>query len=156
MKKINFLSKLKKKKKIQLVDPSEEIKDAYLERSDESMKSAKTLLKIGNLRDSVAMSYYSMYYTLLSLLFKTGIKCENHSAAIIILKEIFDIDNSKISEAKKERIDKQYYIDFSITKEEVSELIKKAEKFNNELLNFIEKLKQEDINKYRNKLLKVT
>ncbi|MCD6398875.1 MAG: HEPN domain-containing protein [Candidatus Aenigmarchaeota archaeon] len=156
MRKIIFLSKLRRKNKIQIVEPNKEVKDAYLDRSDESMYSAKTLLKIGNLRDSVAMIYYSMYYTLLALLFETGIKCENHSAAIIILKEVFDIDNSKISESKKERVDKQYYVDFSVTKKEVEDLIKNAEGFNNELLNFIDKLNSDDINKYRKKFLKIT
>ena len=55
MKKMSFLNKLYKKKKLQLVEPSENVKTAYLQRSDESLTSAKTLLKImkisGRMRD---------------------------------------------------------------------------------------------------------
>ncbi len=130
MKKITFLNKLYKEKKIQIVEPSENIKIAYLERSNESLNSAKTLYKINNLNDSVALSYYSMYYSLLSLLFKVGIKCENHTGGIILLKEVFNIDNAVILKGKTDRVDHQYYVDFSVTKEEVDNMIKTAEEFN--------------------------
>ncbi len=141
MKKTGFLVKLKKEKKIQVVEPSEEIKSAYLQRSEESLRSAKALFQINSLKDSVALTYYSMYYSSLALLFRIGIKCENHTGAIMLLKEIFGLDNKKIAAAKKERVDKQYYVDFSVTKEEVSEMIVVAEEFNSQLLHFIDTLK---------------
>ena len=75
--------------------------------------------------ESVGLAYYSMYHLLIALLFKVGIKSENHSASVILLKEIFNQDNKKIFEAKTERIDKQYYIDFKITKSDVEETIKR-------------------------------
>lgn len=149
------MAKLKKEKKIQVVEPSEEIKTAYLQRSEESLRSAKVLFQINNLKDSVALTYYSMYYSLLALLFRTGIKCENHTGAIMLLKEIFEIDNEKIAAAKKERVDKQYYIDFEVTKEEVSEVIIVAEEFNSYLLNFMDNLNQNKIKEYREKTAKI-
>ncbi|NOX71350.1 MAG: HEPN domain-containing protein [Candidatus Micrarchaeota archaeon] len=150
MKKSNFLAKLAKEKKIQIVEPSEDVKDAYIQRSAESMVSAKTLAGIGNLKDAVALAYYSMYYMLLALLFKVGIKCENHTGAIMLLKDVFGIDNKDISTAKKERVDKQYYVDFSVTKNEVDEMIRTAEDFNSQLLDFIEKLNRGDAERFRN------
>src|SRR3990172_182029 len=99
MKKISFLIKLAKEEKLQAVEPSEEIRRAYIQRSEESLSSAKALMKIGNLKDSVALAYYSMYHCLLALLFGIGIKCENHAAGIILLKEVFGIDNTTISKA---------------------------------------------------------
>src|SRR3989344_1991227 len=149
MKKAGFLARLKKEKKIQAVEPSEEIKTAYLQRSEESLRSAKALLQINNLKDAVALAYYSMYYSLLALLFRTGIKCENHTGAIMLLKEVFNIDNVKIAKAKKERIDKQYYVDFSVTKEEVNKMVQTAEEFNAEILDFIEKLDNDKIEIYQ-------
>ena len=151
MKKINFLSKLAKEGKLSKVEPSEEIKKAYLQKADKSLISAKTLYKIENLEDSVSMAYYSMYHSLLALLFSVGIRCENHAGAIILLKEIFDIDNNVIFEAKTQRVDKQYYVDFSITKEDTNELIEKAEEFKSTIKDFISKLNNEKINQYRNK-----
>ena len=149
MRKMGFLNKLYKEKKIQLVEPSENIKEAYIERSMESITSAKTLFRINHLKDAVALTYYSMYYSLLALLFRTGIKCENHTGAIMLLKEVFNIDNVKIAKAKKERIDKQYYVDFSVKKEEVNKMVQTAEEFNAEILDFIEKLDNDKIEIYQ-------
>ena len=151
MKKMSFLNKLYKKKKLQLVEPSENVKTAYLQRSDESLTSAKTLLNIGNLKDSVALSYYSMYHCLLALLFRVGIKCENHAAAIILLRKVFEIDNRKISKSKEERVDKQYYVGFRMEQEEAQESINTAEEFITEIIEFIDKLNEEDIQEYRKK-----
>lgn len=88
----------------------------------------------------------------ISLLFRLGIKCENHTASIILIKEIFDIENDLLIKAKSERIDKQYYIDFDITKEDVFQMIKFAELFHSKIYNFIESLNQDDVEKYRDKL----
>lgn len=149
MKKSDFFNRLQEEGKLQLVPPSEEIMSSYLKKSDSHLVSAKLLLKNDRLEESVSLTYYSMYYMLLSLFFRVGIKCENHSAAIILLKELFNIDNSLISYAKKERIDKQYYVDFKIMKEEVEELIEAAEIFNSKILDFIEKLNSEKITEFR-------
>ncbi|MEK6917986.1 MAG: HEPN domain-containing protein [Nanoarchaeota archaeon] len=150
---INFLIKLKKEKKISLVEPSDELRKSYLQKSESNLISAKLLLKNGRLEESVSLAYYSMYNILISLFFKTGIKSENHSATLILLKEIYGLDNSFILFAKKERIDKQYYVDFSVTKEEVSDLIKQAEEFNASLLDFVSKLTNEGIKMHRTKFI---
>lgn len=71
------------------------------------------------------------------------------------MKKLFNIDNSLIEFAKKERVDKQYYINFHIKKNDAEEMIKIAEKFNSELLDFISRLNKEDINMYRDKLIKL-
>jgi len=153
MKKLNFLNKLFKEGKIKETEPSEEVAKAYLDKSSKSLSSAKVLLDIGNLEDSVTMAYYSMYHCLLGLLFRIGIKCENHAAAIIILKKVFEIDNSLISKAKKERIDKQYYIDFTINKSETKEAIESSEEFASKLINFIDKLNNEKVEDYHYKAI---
>lgn len=147
----NFLNKLKKQEKLELVEASEEIKDAYIEKSRSNLISAKILFENDRLEEAVSLSYYSMYHLLTALLFKIGIKSENHSGSIILLKEIFEIDNSDLEFVKKERIDKQYYFDFEITKNEVREVMVKAESFNNELFDFISKVSNENIKSYREK-----
>src|SRR3989338_649708 len=99
------LDKLKKEGKLELVEPSEEICKSYIEKSDNCLKSAKLLLQHSLYENSVSMSYYAMYNALTALLFKTGIKCENHAGSIILLKKLFGrMDLFKIiSFAKKER-----------------------------------------------------
>lgn len=151
MKKIRFLIKLAKEGKLQAVEPSEEVKTAYLQRSNESLSSAKALLTIGNLKDAVALAYYAMYHSLLAVLFRIGIKCENHTASIILLKEVFGVDNNQISKAKAERVDKQYYVDFSVTTEEANNSIKTAEVFVGEMYDMIATLSEDKIHEYRQK-----
>jgi uncharacterized protein (UPF0332 family) len=135
MKKSNFLNKLKKEGKLELVEPSEEICNSYLEKSDNCLKSARILLQNGLYENSISMSYYVMYNSLTALLFKTGVKCENHAGSILLFKKLFErIDLFKIiSFAKEERIDKQYYVtskrNFILTKESAQDMLVKAENF---------------------------
>ena len=149
MKKINFLIRLKEEEKLFIIDPSEEVKESYIRKSASSLKSAEILLGNGQVEDAVPMAYYSMYNMLTALLYKVGIKCENHSASILILKELFGIENSKIIFAKKERVDKQYYVDFKITKEEVGNMINSAEQFNSMLYDFSDKLTTKEALEYK-------
>ena len=148
----DFLIKLKKQGKIEIVEKSEEISNSYLEKSESNLSSAKILFNNKKLEEAIYLSYYSMYNSAVALLSKVGIKCENHSASIFLLNRIFNIDNSPIKNAKKERIDKQYYTDFKIIEKDVLELIKTAESFNNNLFDFISRLTNEKINLYREKI----
>jgi len=152
MRKINFLNRLKKEGKLGIVEASEDVGESYKAKSESYINSSKLLLENQKLEESVSLAYYSMYYILLSLFFKVGIKCENHSASIIILKEVFGVDNKDISYAKTERVDKQYYVNFKVSKEDVEDLIKKAENFIRNLTDFISKLNSEKIGSYRKKL----
>lgn len=149
MKKTNFLKKLYKENKLKNIESSEEIENSYIEKSESNLISAKILLENNRLEESVSLAYYSMYHILTALFSVTGIKCENHTASIILLKDIFDIDNKEISFAKSERIDKQYYTNFNISKKDVIETIQKAEIFRKKLFDFISKLDIEKINAYK-------
>jgi len=150
-----FLKKLYNDKDLQLVAPNDGVKAAYLKKSESFLASAKLLRDNERFEESVSLTYYSMYYSVLALLFATGIKCENHSAAIILLDDIFGIDNSAIKSAKSERIDKQYYVATAPVRSEVITLIKTAELFNAELLDAIDRLTKDKIDSFRKKLLKL-
>ncbi len=152
MKRMGFLAKLNSKGKLGFVETSSEISQSYRLKSDSYIDSSRLLLKNQKLEEAVSMGYYSMYYMALSLLFKIGIKCENHTATILILKEVFGINNEDISFAKKERIDKQYYVDFKVKESDVEDLIEKASEFRKELYDFISKLTYDAIEKYKVKL----
>ncbi|HLD88939.1 MAG TPA: hypothetical protein VI894_01905 [Candidatus Nanoarchaeia archaeon] len=60
------------------------------------------------------------------------------------------MDNTKISKAKSERVDKQYYVDFSINLEEANNSIKTAEEFI-AVNDFIAALTEERIKGYHEK-----
>ena len=150
-----FFQRLRREGRLKLIEPSEELKRAYLKKSESHLASAKILLEHGKLEEAVSMTYYSMYHALTALLRRVGIKCENHAASIILLKEIFGIDNSDITKAKRERIDKQYYLDFRIAREDVVELIRIAESFNSRILDFTERLTSEKILRFRTRAKEV-
>jgi len=139
MKELVFLNKLITERKIEKVEISNEISLSYLEKSNNSLKSSKLLLENGLYEDSISSSYYSMYNSLLSLLFKVGIKSENHTGSIILLKSLFDKEElyRLIWKAKKERIDKQYYI----TSEKVEITKEIAEKMNYDSIEFTIQIK---------------
>lgn len=155
MKKISFLIKLYKKKILKVSEPSDEVRDAYIQKSRDSLKSSEILLQNNQINDSITLAYYSMYNMLTALLCKIGIKCENHAASIIILKELFNQDNTEISFAKNERLDKQYYIDFKATRDDAESLIKMTSEFNAKLYNFIDNLTTNKVLDYRDELIKM-
>jgi len=145
-----FLTRLHKEGVLQLVSASDEMKAAYLKKSESHLISARLLLDNDLFEQSVSMAYYSMYYSVMALFFAIGIKCENHAAAIILLREVFDRDNAEIGEAKRERIDKQYYVMSAPVREEVVALIRTAESFNADLGDFMDRLTTTKIDQFRN------
>ncbi|MBD3203881.1 HEPN domain-containing protein [Candidatus Woesearchaeota archaeon] len=150
-----FIKTLMRENKIQIVKETGNLVESYIEKSDTSLKSAELLFNNMLYETSVSMSYYAMYHITLAMLYKYTVKCENHTAAIMILKLIGEKDLSKkLHYAKKERIDKQYYADFSATSEDAEALLKDAKDFiskikskiimlsNPEKKKLIEKLKE--------------
>ena len=151
-----FLNKLKKEGKLELVEPSEDICNSYLGKSANCLKSAKLLLQNSLYENSISMSYYAMYNLLLALLFRVGIKCENHGGSILLLRLLFEEDElyKLISDAKKERIDKQYYVTTEkdgITKEIAEELFNNAEEFVLKMKSVINNLSNDSIDEPRKK-----
>ncbi|MBT7474389.1 HEPN domain-containing protein [Candidatus Woesearchaeota archaeon] len=156
----NFLNKLKKENKLELVEYSNEIRDSYLDKSDSCYKSAKILLENNLLENSIGLSYYSMYDALLSLLFGVGIKCENHSGSILMLKLLFEENElfEIISNAKKERVDKQYYVmdeQDGMTREIAEELIINAENFILKVKVILKKIDSDYIKKIKKRFDKL-
>ena len=68
MKELNFLKKLKRKRVIELVESSEEMKSSYLIKSENCLKSAKILFQSQLYENSTSEAYYCMYNSLLLLL----------------------------------------------------------------------------------------
>ena len=88
MKKSSFLAKLKAEESLKLIDPSDEISKSYLLKSGKCIQVAKLAYDAGIYENAVSEAYYSLYNTVMSLFFKCGIKCENHSGAVILIKDV--------------------------------------------------------------------
>ena len=156
MKTSGFLVKLHKEGKLEIVDPSDNICESYLHKSESHFDSAKILFTSEKLEECISMAYYGMYHSLVALLFKCGIKSENHTASILLLKALFNEDSlaKDFNFAKKERIDKQYYTDFKITKADSKDMINKAENSIIKIKLIIKRLDKEKINQLRDTLNK--
>ncbi len=63
MKKLNFLSKLKKEESLNLVEPSDEISRSYLIKSDKCAQVARLAFDAGIYENAVSEAYYSIYNT---------------------------------------------------------------------------------------------
>jgi len=145
----DFLRKLNRKKALQLIKPSPEIRDVYQRKSQSRLESARHLLSIDKFEESTEMAYFSMFHSVMALFFACGIKCENHTVAGWLLADVFDLDNTVLESARKERLDKEYYVPAAPVRPDVEALIRTAESFNGVLTDKIERLTLEDIEDYR-------
>ena len=158
MKNSDFLNKLKKEGKLELVEGSEQMSLSYEKKGAECREVANLAYNHGYFESAITQSYYSMYNHVQSLFFKCGIKCENHSASALLLKDFFNQSELYLifSKAKEERIDKQYYITPSqnnpATKESAKEMIGISMKFSPQITAFKNNLKLEEIKKIRDKI----
>ncbi len=155
MNEMNFLRKLKNEGKIELVEPSEEMRLSYLKKSEDCLISAKILLQNQLYENSTSEAYYGMYNALLALLFTVGIKSENHSASLLIFKNLFHEERlyKLASHAKEERIDKQYYVEAQqaskASKESCSDIVLKTEEFFVKMKLLISQMNNEKTNAAR-------
>lgn len=130
-----FLAKLKMERKLEMGDPSPEISESYIKKSADCLRASKLLFNEALYENAIGEAYYSMYNSALALFFRCGIKCENHSATMLLLRELFQLEmlSSSLLYAKKERIDKQYYVadrtGTAAVKNSSYSLIKRAEIF---------------------------
>jgi len=154
MKKSKFLNELYNKEKLNLVEPSNEICQSYINKSKNCLTSAKLLFENKLYENSISMFYYAMYNSLTALLFKIGIKSENHSGSILLLRSLINQEDlfKILSNAKKERIDKQYYVTAEkdeLTKEISEELLEHAEDFILNIKIIISKITNESVEDMR-------
>jgi len=162
MKDLDFLRMLKAEGKLDVAEPSSEISLAYSMKSSNCLKSAKILLQAKLYENSVSEAYYAMYNSALALLFKCGIKSESHSGTIILLERLFGLVKERVTlaNAKKERIDKQYYVTdqaSEIANEgSAKQIIKDAEQFTLQIAAYSSKIMSGEIGRIRDQLKSIS
>lgn len=64
---------------MKLIDPNPDVAYAYTRKAEEALEALRT----NTLKDwRIATAYYAFYYSLYSLVMRTGIRCEIHSCSI--------------------------------------------------------------------------
>lgn len=131
MRRLDFLRRLRDERKLELVEPSEDIAASYIIKSSNALHAADILAHASLFEESISMSYYAMYDCIVALMCKCGIKCENHAASIIVLEVVFcePALSKLISDVKAKRIDAQYYVDFKACMADAEALLGEAQKF---------------------------
>lgn len=107
---------LRQNKGIELVEPSDNLRDAYLKKAEDALETLRTS-KIKDWR--LIIAYYIIYNGIYSLLMKIGIKCEIHSCTIEFVKYFLkthfsEEDFELIDKAFSARIDSQYYVNKNV------------------------------------------
>ena len=106
---MNKISWCKKQNKgIELVEPNDNLSEAYLKEANDTLKEIQEGAKW-----STIMGYYACYNALYAILMKVGVKCEIHDCTIELMKVVSgfsDEDYDFLVSLKVKRIDVQYYL----------------------------------------------
>ena len=118
----------KQLKGFKLINPNMNLAKSYLKLADASIGTMNRE-RDKNLVFSISAGYYSIYYSLYSILMSLGIKCEIHQCTIKFcerfLNEFFTKQDFKIiNHAFKLRNVAQYHIDEIIDSKEINQLVK--------------------------------
>ncbi len=123
---------LEVKNGLELVEPNENLCNAYFKKAESALSAAATLKE--NREWEISSRYYAMYFALYALLIKIGIKCENHSCTIEFMNQCLNAffeenDVSLLQNAMKARVDIQYYTDRTVDEKQYQEIKLKSPLF---------------------------
>ena len=147
---------MQQKKGIELVEPSDNLRDAYLIKADEAL----AVLRATDIRDwQLTTAYYAIYHSIYSLLMKIGVKCEIHSCTIKFAKRFLKShftpqDFELIDKAFSARIDSQYYVSRQVPDQNYDSIMKRTPAFLVKCKNLV--IDQKEIIEIRARISSVT
>jgi len=145
-----------KKEGLRLVDPNQNLADAYFKKAEEALKSMRANI----VKDwKISTAYYTIYFSLYALLMKTGIKCEIHSCTIEFTKrflsEFFEKEEIDfLHDSLKARVDSQYYIDKIVPDNQYNNMLTKTPHFLVKCKSILIKLNEKKVHDIRQTFLK--
>lgn len=148
---------IKKKRGIELIEPNNNLAEAYLLKAENALLSMKA--NEGNTDWEVSSSYYAMYFSVYAILMKIGVKSEIHSCTIEFTKKYLakyfsEEETSLLEDACNARIDMQYYTDRLINEEEHRKIIENTPDFMIKCKDALHKIENPEIEEIRNDLKK--
>lgn len=148
----------KKKGGIKLAGPNDNLAVGYLKMAEDALGTMGRE-KSYSLRFSVSACYYSMYYSLYSVMTKIGVKCEIHLCTLKFMEEFLEDFYSKeeirvINKAFSCRNNVQYYVDRVVERKDFDYIISQAPLFFTKSKDILAKINEADIKSIRGKLLK--
>jgi uncharacterized protein (UPF0332 family) len=145
------------KKPVELVEVSENLAQAYIKKSTDSLDMAQLAISNGKKEWAITTMYYCQYLALYGLLQKIGIKSENHTCSIMIAEKFIpSIDKKYIEQIKRfkaERIEKQYYVAKSdIEMIDITKLNNETKEFQSYIIEKINTLTYDGVQKVRKEI----
>lgn len=146
----------RKKEGLSLVESNSDLANAYIKKAEEALES----VRVNIIKDwKISTAYYTIYFSLYSVLMKLGVKCEIHSCTIEFarrfLKDYFsETDLDFTEDSLKARVDSQYYIDRTVPDEQYNKMIQKAPEFLVKCKSVLIKLNEKKVNEIRDKFQK--
>ncbi len=146
-----------KKNAFEMVTPNENLSLAYLTKARDALAAASAEIS----REwRISAAYYSMYFSLYSILMRVGIKCENHSCTLAfagrLLKKHFSMEDIDfLNESLKARVDAQYYVNRKVTDKQYEDMLKRAPQMLVKCKSLLEQLTEEEINSIRSNTFKM-
>jgi len=123
-------------------DSSRRFVEASLLRAEKALRSAKLLLKHGELEDAVSRAYYAMFYAAKAILFSKGVKAKTHRGTISLFGEHLvkeGILSERYADMLRKTFDLRQKSDYELYAELNEELAKETV---NNAKEFIEKVKE--------------
>ncbi|MCK4428883.1 MAG: HEPN domain-containing protein [Candidatus Aenigmarchaeota archaeon] len=149
----------KKRRGIKIVEPNNNLCNAYLRKANNSLKAMKVNIGAEIMEWAINASYYTRYQAVYALLMKCGIKSEIHGCSIALANYLFRdklsivlLDDFETS--KKQRIDLQYYTG-KTDDEDLKRTINNTPEFLMSVEKLISELTRDEINKLREKIKKL-
>ena len=122
---------LSKKEGLSFIEPNQNLANGYFLKSEQALES----LRVNTVKDwKIATAYYTMYFSLYSVLMRIGIKCEIHSCTLAFAREFlgesFNAEEIGFLEnSLQARSDSQYYTDREVADAQYKAMIKRAPEF---------------------------
>lgn len=126
MRKIDWCKEQKKGFRIQ--QPSENLSRGYILKANTALEAMR---EVDSFEWKIVTSYYSIYFSLYSLLMQLGLKSEIHSCTIEFAKKFLtdyfsELELTFIEDAFELRNKLQYYLDYTITRDKIDEFSQKT------------------------------
>jgi len=123
---------LRQKRGIRLIAPSDNLVNAYLEKSHNALKSMEVNAQANITEWTVSASYHAKYFAVYALLSKIGVKCEIHDCTIALFGYLFSTAEfhhlvRELRQSKDDRVDVQYYS--RQIKVNLADLVQRAKQF---------------------------
>lgn len=137
--------------------PNNNLSEAYMKMARKDVAALKSLPDADRMWKAVT-AYYARYHMLTALLQKVGVDCKDHNCSINIAEYIFPGDKkmfSEIREAKRHRINLQYYIDRPVDDNALKKNLDSVDLFLDKLSGMLESLTRELIEDTRRRLPRV-